>query len=184
MRKTLLAALIGASVFAVLPALAQVSLGGAGHVGAGVTAGANGAVGATAGQVGTRAGDALQRADRQTRHAADRTMERSHRTLDRHGRADADLGAQGSAAAATGDHRADANAGVRAGASVDAGAAADHASDTARGIGGQVSDSAHTAIDSTSRTAGSVGDAVRQTATGTSVGADAKVRAKADGHGH
>jgi hypothetical protein len=184
MRKTLLAALIGASVFAVLPALAQVRLGGAGHVGAGVTAGANGAVGATAGQLGTRAGDTLQRADRQTRHAADRAMERSHSTLDRHARADADIDAQGSAAAGTGAHHAHANVGVRAGSGVHAGAATDHADGAARGIGDQVSDSAHTAIDSTGRTAGSVGDTVRRTATEGSVGADAKVRAKADGHGH
>lgn len=182
MRKTLLAALIGASVFAVLPALAQVRLGGAGQVGAGATAAGRGTVGAVAGPAGIRAGDALQRADRRTRRAADQATGRSHRPLDRRGGAEANLDAQGSAAA--GGRHAHAHAGVRAGAGVDAGAAADHASGAARGIGGQVSDSAHAAIDGTGRTAGSVGDAVRRTATGRSVGADAEVRARTGGRGH
>ena len=182
MRKTLLAALIGASVFAVLPALAQVDLGGAGKVGAGVTAGAGGALNGAPGRLGPPAGQTLQRADRHARHAAGRATEPSRQRLDRHGKADVD--ASGSTAVRAGDRRARADADLRAGARVDAGAATDQAKGSARGVGNQVSDAAHTAIDSAGRTAGSVGDATRRTATESSVGADAKVRARADEHGH
>ncbi|HET6805950.1 MAG TPA: hypothetical protein VFH59_10975 [Frateuria sp.] len=184
MRKTLLAAVIGAGVFAVLPALAQVSLGGAGRVGAGLTGGASGALGATPGQLAVRPGQTLQRADRHVRHTTRHATAQTHRTLDRHGQADVDTAARGSAGIRAGDHRADADAGVRTGASVDAGAAADRTAATARGVGDQVSDRVHTAAGSAERTAGSVGDAARRTATGNSVGADARVRAQADEHGH
>lgn len=184
MHKTLLAAVIGAGVFAALPALAQVSLGGAGQVGAGVTAGANGALTGAPARLGTQAGQTLQRADRHARHATRRATEQTRHALDRHDRAEVDTTARGSAGVHAGDQRADANAGVRAGAAVDAGAAADRTQNAARGVGEQVSDSAHAAIGSTQRTAGSVGDAASRTATGTSVGADAKVRAKTDAHGH
>jgi hypothetical protein len=111
----------------------------------------------------------LQRTDRDARHATRRTTDRADRTLDRHGRIVVDAGASGSA-------------GARAG--IDAARAADRAGSTTRGIGDQVSDSAHAAIDSADRTAGSVGHAARRTATGSSLGAETRVRAKADGHGH
>jgi hypothetical protein len=186
MRKTLLAAFIGASVVA-LPAFAQVSLGGAGRVGAGVTASPgstlNGAMRAP-GQVGMQAGQDLRRTDRQLRHSTRQASERTRSTLDRHGRADLDTRVNGAADADAHGNRLHANAGVEANAGVDAGAAAARAGSTGRGVGGQVRDSAHTAIDSADRSAGSVGDAVRQTATGSSVGADANVRARADEHGH
>lgn len=184
MRKTLLAALIGASVFAVLPALAQVDLGAASQAGAGVSAGASGAVNGAPGQLGAQPGQTLERADRHAHHATRHATEHTRRTLDRHGNADVDTTASGSAGARASDQRAHADVGVRAGARVDAGAASDQAASSTRGVGDQVSDTAHTAIDSAGRTAGSVGDATRQTATETSVGADAKVRAKADEHGH
>ena len=179
MHKTLLAALIGASVFAVLPALAQVGLRGAGQVGAGVSASANGAL-AAPGQVATHADQALQRTDRRARHATRQAAGRTRGTLDRHPGAHADVGAKGAADVDAGNHRAHANARVHTGASVDAGAAVDRASGTAQNVGDQAGDSAHAAIDRTGRAT----DAAGRTATGTSVGADAKVRAKADEHGH
>ncbi|MBP1475304.1 hypothetical protein J7I44_13400 [Frateuria sp. MAH-13] len=180
MRKTLLAAVMGAGVFAILPALAQVSLGGAGRVGAGVTAGANGALTGAPGRLGTQAGQTMQRADRHARHVTDQTR----RTLDRHDRVEVDTTARGSAGVRAGDQHTAANAGIHAGAAVDTGAATARARGTARGVGGPVSDRAHAAVDSTQRTAGSVGEAARRTATGTSTGADAKVSGRADTHGH
>jgi len=184
MRKTLLAAFISASVFT-LPAFAQVSLGGAGHVGGGVSAGGalNGAMRAP-GRLATPAEPSLHRVDRQTRHAARHATEQTGSTLDRHGKVDIDRSADGSARADVAGAHAHANAGAHADGAVDAGAAADHAADTSRGVGRQVSDSAHSAIDSSERTAGSVGDAARQTATGNSIGADARIRAKDDGRSH
>src|SRR5690349_14440833 len=103
MHKTLLAVLIGSSVFAVLPALAQVDLGGAGRIGAGVTAGAGRAVSRTPAQLGTHADQSLQRADRHARHGARHATEQTRRTLDRHGRADIDAAASGSAGTRAGD---------------------------------------------------------------------------------
>lgn len=180
MHKTLLAALIGTSVFAVLPALAQVDLGAAGRAGAGVAAGASGGMTAAPGRPDTLAGQTLQRADRHARHATEQT----HHALNRHSQVDVDTAARGSAGMDAGDQRADASAGIQAGARVDAGSSADRARGTAQGIGDQVSDSTHMAIDGTRRRAGAVGDAARRTATGTSVGAEAKVRARTDAHGH
>ncbi|SEJ16797.1 hypothetical protein [Frateuria terrea] len=174
MHKTLLAALIGASVFAVLPALAQVSLGGAGQVGAGLAAGANGTLPAP-GQLTRHADQALPRTERHARHATGHARD----TFDRHGRTDAEVGAKGSADA-QGSNRTHADTGVRAGASVDAGTAVDRAAGTAQGVGDRVDDSAHAAIDRT----GHASDAAGRTATETSVGADANVRARADAHGH
>jgi Spy/CpxP family protein refolding chaperone len=186
MRKTLLAAFISASVFA-LPAFAQVSLGGAGHAGGGVAVGAGGALNGAMrapGQLGAQAEPTLHRVDRQTRHAVRHATAQTRSTLNRHDKADLDDSADGSAHAdAMGTH-VRANAGADAHGSVDAGAAADHAVDTSRGVGRQVRHSAHSAIDEADRTSGSVGEAVRQTATENSVGADAKIRAKANAHGH
>jgi len=102
MRKTLLAALIGASVFAVLPALAQVDLGAVGRAGAGVT-GATGAVSGAPDPLAPRPAQGLQRRDRDARHATRRTTDRADRTLDRHGRIAVDAGASGSAGARAGD---------------------------------------------------------------------------------
>lgn len=181
MQKTLLAAFIGASVFA-LPCFAQVSLGGAGRVGAGLNAGTGALNGAmrTPGQLEGQVEPTLRHADRHARHANRQATGQARSTLDRHGKADAAVGGSASADAAghhvgTGAHRS---------ADVDAGAMAQRATTTTRGVGHQVSDAAHAANERTDRTAGSVGDAARQSATSNSVGADAKVRAKADEHGH
>jgi hypothetical protein len=186
MHKTLLAALIGASVFA-LPAFAQVHLGGGGHAGGSLTAGAGGALHGTAGtpgQLGAQTRPALDRVDRQSRRATRDADARTRATLDRRATVEAAPSVDGSAHAQAGDTQAHAHADARANARVDAGAAADHAADTSRGVGQQVSSDVHSAIGSADRTAGSVGDTARQSATESSVGADAKVRARADAHGH
>ena len=186
MRKTLLAAFISASVFA-LPAFAQVSLSGAGHLGGGVTGGAGGALnGAMRGpaQLGAPTPPGLQQTRHHVRHTVDKTTGDAHSTLERHGKVHADTDASGAARADAGDTHAHANAGVDADADVNSAAAADRASGSARGVGDQVSDTAHSAINSTERSAGTVGDAVHRSATESSVGADTKVRAKADAHGH
>lgn len=185
MHKTLLAALISASVFA-LPALAQVSLGGAGHLGGSVAPNAGGAMNGAVrapGQLGAPVAPGLP----QTRHHVPRTAEhatgRADSTLGRNRKADVDARASGSARANAGGTSARANTAVNASTDVDA-AAAGRAAGTARSVGDRVSDTAHAATDSTRRNAGTVGDAVRHSATESPVGADAKVRARADAHGH
>lgn len=187
MRKTLLAAFISASVFA-LPAFAQVRLGGAGHLGGGVTGGAGGTLNGAMrgpGQLGAPVPPpSLQQARRHAHHTAAKATGDAHSTLERHGKAHVDTAAGGTAHADTGSTRAHANADVDAGADVDAPPAADRATGSGRGVGDQVSDTAHSASDSTERSAGTVGDAVKRSATEESVGADTKVRAKADAHGH
>lgn len=181
MRKTLLAVLVGASVFG-LPALAQVRLGGAGHVGGSVASGASHGAMRAPDPLGAPAAPDLPQTRHHVSHATGRAAGRAHSPLPPHPNTDAEAGS--SAHVDAGHTHAQANADVDAGARVDAAAAADRASGTARGVGDGVSDTAHSAVGATDRTAGSVSDAVRPVATGRSVGADAKVRAKADAHGH
>jgi hypothetical protein len=186
MHKTLLAALIGASVFA-LPAFAQVHLGGGGHAGGSLTARTGGALpgaAGTPGQLSAQTRSSLDRLDRQSHRTARDADARTRATLDRRATVEAAPSVDGSAHAQAGDTQAHAHADARANARVDAGAAADHAADTSRGVGQQVSSEVHSAIGSADRTADSVGDTARQSATESSVGADAKVRARADAHGH
>lgn len=183
MRKTLIAAFVSASVFA-LPtfAMAQVSLGGAAHAGAGLSPGAGGAL-RGAGRIDAGAGQALPPLQRQVRHTAGQAT-RHAGTLTPPARADLDAAASSSTGADAAGADMHAGAGVDAHVDADARPARERAADASRGVGDEVRTTAHDAIDSTHRSAGSVGDAVRQTATESSVGADAKVRAKADEHGH
>jgi hypothetical protein len=179
MHKTMLAALIvGASALGI-PAFAQVHPGVAAQVGAGANAAAA-APGAmrSADQAGMRAGQTLHRADQRARHV-------THRTADRTGSTD-NTSAHADAAGSMDGGMANTNAGanVDIGAGVNATNAAGNVGIPGQGVGDDVSDTAHSAIGATDRSAGSVGHAVRQTATGQSVGADAKVDAKAAAHGH
>ena len=177
MHKTLLAALIvGASALS-LPALAQVNPGGATRVGAGVKAGADlpGAMHA-ADRTGMRTTRVLQRVGQRAGHVAQRTMDS--------GGSNADAGANVDGSMSGGLANTTTGTNVDIGAGVNATNAAGNVSIPGQGVGGDVSDSAHSAILTSHRSAGSVGRAVRQTATGQSVGAGASVDAAATVHGH
>lgn len=185
MHKTMLAALIVATSALSIPAFAQVNLGGAAHLGAGVNAGA--AVPSamhTVDQTGAQATQTLRRVDHQTRHMTHKAVDKTRSTVTNNGSANAGVNAGGSAGAGAGDTHADANANVDAGAGIDTANTAGKVGAAGQGVGGDVRDAAHSAIQATDRTAGSVGDAIKQTATSQSVGADAKVDAKAATHGH
>ena len=178
MHKTLLAALIvGASALS-LPALAQVNLGGATRVGAGVKAGADlpGAMHA-ADRTGMRTTRVLQRVGQRAGHVA-------QRTVDSGGSINADAGANVDGSMSGGLANTTTGTNVDIGAGVNATNAAGNVGIPGQGVGGDVSDSAHSAILTSHRSAGSVGRAVRQTATGQSVGAGASVDAAATVHGH
>jgi hypothetical protein len=179
MHKTMLAALIvGASALSI-PAFAQVNLGGTAQVGAGANAAVPGAMHA-ADQTDTRATRALHRADQRARHLTHRTADKSRSTIGANTNANVD------AAGSMNGGMLHANTGtnVDIGAGVNATNAAGNVSIPGQGVGDAVRDTAHSAIQATDRSAGSVGHAVRQTATGQSVGADAKVDAAAAAHGH
>ncbi len=183
MHKTMLAALIVATSALTVPAFAQVNLGGAAHVGAGVNAGVAGPSAMHAvDQTGTQAAQTLRRTDHQTRHMTHKAVDKTRSTVTDNDSTHVGANAGGSAGA--GDTHADANANVDAGAGIDTANTAGKAGAAGQGVGGEVRDAAHSAIQATDRTAGSVGDAVKQTATGQSVGADAQVDAKAATHGH
>jgi len=184
MHKTMLAALIVATSALSVPALAQVNLGGAARVGAGANAGAVSNTAHGASQTGAQAGETLHRTDRHAKRTAHQTTDKTRAAAAHSRRAKADVNAGNSTEVRSGSTRADANADVNADAHVDTGGAASRAGQTGQGVGGLVSDTAHSAIQATDRTAGSVGDAVKQTATEQSVGADAKVDARAAEHGH
>lgn len=178
MRKTLLALIVGASVFAV-PAFAQVNLGGAAQVGA--HAGAGMPIGTPvqntmgmAGQMGSRAGDNARGMGQHARHATRNTVNRTASAARR--TTDADANANASAQAG------DSNA--HAGAGLSTGSAAGAAGDAGQGVGGDVRDASHSAIQSTDRSAGSVGDAAKNAADKKAVGADADVKAKGGMYGH
>jgi len=185
MHKTMLAALVVAASAFTIPAFAQVDLGGSAHVGAGVNAGAAvpSAVHAVD-QTGAQATQTLRRADHQAKHITHKAVDKTRSTVTDNDSANAGVNAGGSVGAGTGDTHADANANVDAGAGIDTANTAGKAGAAGQGVGGEVRDAAHSAIQATDRTAGSVGDAVKQTATGQSVGANAKVDAKATTHGH
>jgi len=178
MYKPLLAALIVGTSALSIPAFAQVHLGGAAQVGAGANAAAAvpGAMHA-ADQTGMRANQALHRVDQRARHVTHRTMGKGRSTA-----GNANVDAAGSMNG--GMANTDAGANVDIGAGVNATNAAGNVGIPGQGVGGDVRDTAHSAIRATDRSAGSVGNAVRQTATGQSVGADAKVDAAATAHGH
>jgi hypothetical protein len=126
-------------------------------------------------QTGMRATQAVHRTDQRARRVA-------HRTADRSVGANANVDAAGSMNGAMPHTNAGAN--VDIGAGVNTTNAAGNVGIPGQGVGGDVRDTAHSAIRATDRRAGSVGKAVRQTATGRSVGADAKVDAAAAAHGH
>lgn len=182
MRKTLIAAFVSASVFA-FPALAmQVHLGGATHAGAGLSPGGGGAL-RGAGRLDAGATQALPPLQRQVHHTAGQVTRHADRSALPE-RADLDAATSSSTGAQAAGAEMHAGAGVDAHVDADAKPAQERAADASRGVGDQVHRTAHDAIESTHRSAGSVGDAVRQSATETSVGADAKLRARADEHGH
>lgn len=178
MYKPLLAALIVGTSALSIPAFAQVHLGGAAQVGTGVNAAAAvpGAMHA-ADQTGTRANQTLHRADQRARHVTRRTVDKGRSSV-----GNANVDAAGSMNGGMANTKAGAN--VDIGAGVNATNAAGNVGIPGQGVGGDVRDTAHSAIRATDRSAGSVGNAVRQTATGQSVGADAKVDAAAAAHGH
>jgi hypothetical protein len=177
MHKTMLAALIVATSALSIPAFAQVHVGGAGHVGAGVNAGA------ALPNATPSAMHAVDQTDaqttqtlRHTKHMTHKAVDQTRSTITGNGSANAGMNASGSAGASAGDTHANAN--VDTGAGIDTANTAGKAGEAGQGVGGAVRDTAHSAIQSTDRTAGSVGTAVKQTATEQSVGADAKVDAK------
>lgn len=184
MHKTMLAALIVATSALSIPAFAQVNLGGAAQVGAGVNAGAvvppvpNAMH--TVNQTGAQATQTLHRADQRAKRMTHKAVDTTRSTVNNAGSADAGVNADSSMSA--GNTNAGANTNAHAG--VDAGAAASQATQTGQSIGDQASDTAHSAIQTTGNTAGSLGNTVNQTATGQSVDAAAKVNAKAATHGH
>jgi hypothetical protein len=188
MRKTLLASIVCASVFAV-PAFAQVNLGGAAQVG--THAGAGLPLGAPvhdsmdmANPMGTRAGSSVRGLNQHARHATDRTLHRTATTTHRETDAVTGSSARTDASASTraGDSSAHADVGLN---TADAAGAA---GDAGRGVDGHVRDATHSAIQSSNRTAGSVGDAARSAAdnarSSDPVGADADVKAKGSVRGH
>lgn len=183
MHKTMLAALIVATSALSIPAFAQVHVGGAGNVGAGVNAGAAlpsampSAMHAVD-QTDAQATQTLRRTDRRTKHMAHKAVNRTRSTLTSNGSANTGMHASGSAGAGMGNTHAGANANVDAAAGIDTANTVGKAGEAGQGVGGAVRDTAHSAIQTTDRTAGSVGTAVKQTATQQSVGADAKVDAK------
>ncbi|MFC5436314.1 hypothetical protein ACFPME_07080 [Rhodanobacter umsongensis] len=177
MHKTILATLvIGASTLSI-PAFAQVNLGGAAQVGAGVNTGA--VVPHTIHSIDHAGAQATQRAGHKARHLTHKAVDSTRSTVNGSGRATAG----GSADAGAGHAHAGANANIDTGAGVDTANTAGQAGAAGHGVGGEVRDAAHSAIRATDRSAGAVGDAVRQTAAGQSVEADAKVNANA-AHGH
>jgi hypothetical protein len=183
MRKTTLAILVASAVVAA-PAFAQVSLGGAGRAGAGLGAG----VGAglqpmqSASQLGNRTGRDLEQTDRRLHHSARSTDQQSRAALRHHGKADADMHAQGHAGANAGGNHAQANADTHAAVGVDAGAAADRVGATSRGAGRQASDTAHSTLARGEHEAHAVG-AQAQRAADQPVRVDAHAGAKAQSHG-
>lgn len=197
MRKTLLASIVCASVFAI-PAFAQVSLGGAAqvstHAGAGLPLGAPVHDGMDmAHQTGNRATNGVQSIDRRARHTSHHVVHQTATSA----RRDDHVATHASASANAGTSNAHADAALD---SSDAGRdvrdatrpaiqATDHTAgtvgDAARGAGWDVRNATHAAIRSTDRTAGSVGEAAHDAATGNNaVNADADVKAKASVHGH
>jgi hypothetical protein len=171
MHKPLLAALIVGTSALSIPAFAQVHLGGAAQVGAGVNAAA--AVPGTihaADQTGMRANQTLHRADQRARHVTHRAMDKSRPNVNANAAGSMNGGMAG--------------ANVDIGAGVNATNAAGNVGIPGQGVGDDVRGAAHSAIGAADRSAGSVGNSVRQTATGQSVGADAKVNAGAAAHGH
>lgn len=182
MHKTILAALIVGAGALSIPALAQVNLGGAAQVGAGVNTGA--VVPNTMHAVDQTGAQTVHRVGHETRHLTHKAVDKTRSTVNNNGSANAGVNADGSAGAGAGNTHADASANVDADAGIDTANTAGKAGAAGQGLGGDVRDTAHSAIQATDRSAGSVGDAVKQTATGQSVGADAKVDAKAATHGH
>jgi len=179
MRKTMLAVLVASAVLAA-PAFAQVSLGGAGRVGAGVGAGLPPMP--SAGQLGNQTGRQLDQTDRRLHRSVRSADQHSHATLRNHGKADADLHAQGHAAAGAGDHHAQANADTHAAVGVDAEAAADRAAATSRGAGRQANDTAHSTLARGEHEAHAAGAQAEQAAD-QPVGVDAHAGATAHSHG-
>jgi hypothetical protein len=180
MRKSMLSALVlGTSVLA-MPAFAQVSLGGAAQVGAGVHAGSAvpGAVHDVAGQATAQTERTLHRVGSHAKHKAHKVAGKSASTANDA----ADANASGTAGAGAGDSHANANARVDAGEGLDTAATAGKAGDMGHGVGGEVRDAAHSAIQSTDRAAGSVGDAVKGLNAGASGNASGNVNANAHGH--
>jgi len=165
MHKTMLAAFIVATSALAIPAFAQVNLGGAAHVGAGVNAGAAlpNAMHAVD-QTGAQTIQTLHRADHKAKRMTHKAVDTTRSTVNNSGSANAEVSANSSMSAGAGNTNAGANTDAHAGASLDdAGAAANQATDN---------------------TAGSVSNTVNRAANGQSVGADAKVNAKVATHGH
>lgn len=191
MHKTMLAALIVATSALSIPAFAQVHVGGVGHVGAGVNAGAAmpGAMPNAmhaVDQTESQTTQTLRRTDHRTKHMTHKAVSQTRSTLTDSDSVHAGMNASGSAGAGAGDTHAGAHANVDTGAGINTADTVGKAGEAGQGAGGAVRDTAHSAIQSADRTAGSVGTAVKQTATEQSVGADAKVdaKAKASTQGH
>lgn len=115
MHKTLLATfVIGASALAI-PALAQVNLGGAAQVGAGVNAGAvaSNAV-HTVDQTGKQTDETLQHTTHRARHVGHQTTGQARSTVGDSGNASANVKGGGATSTRAGNNRATVNAGVDA----------------------------------------------------------------------
>ncbi|MFC5527300.1 hypothetical protein ACFPPA_16285 [Rhodanobacter ginsengisoli] len=164
MRKTLFAVYIAGACMLTAPAFAQVNLGGAAQVGAGVNAGvAVPPVAHTLDQAGARTGQTLHRT---ARHATDLTR----KTADR-GRAAVD--AHGNTAAQ-----------VRTAGTLDAGAAGRRASEIGHAVSHRARRNARSAARSGEHAARRSGKMVSHATSGPSVEADARVNADVDAHGH
>jgi len=185
MHKTMLAAFITAATVLSVPAFAQAHLGGAvggaGQIGAGVTAG--GALpGAmhTVDQVGNRASDMMGQTDHRIRRTTRNAVRRTRSTATANGQANAGMDANASAHASAAGANGNANASADKSAGLDTAALAGKAGQEGRGVGGEVRDAAHSAIQSSDRTAGSVGDAVK----GINASGNASGSANANGNGN
>lgn len=183
MHKTMLAALIVGASALTIPAFAQVNLGGAGQVGAHVSAGAavHDTMHATD-QVDAKAVDTTRTIGHKARHATHKVADKAKSEVNENGKANASVNANASTKTDAAGANGEADANVNAGAGLDTAATAGKAGEAGKGVGGEVRNAAHSAIQSTHRTAGSVGNAVKDTSASGAVDADAKASGEANGH--
>lgn len=179
MRKTLIATILAATCALSIPAFAQVAVGGAGRIGAGVQAG-----GLTHGAV-QAADHAGMQADRTLRHTARHARHAAHKAKgavqsNGHAQAGADLGA--STHAGAGGMNGGASVDAHANTGLDTSAAAGKAGEAGRGVGSEVRDTTHDVLQSGGHAAGAVGDAVK--GINASGSASAGGQAGAETHGH
>lgn len=185
MRKTLFAVYIAGACMLTAPAFAQVNLGGAAQVGAGVSAGvAVPPVAQTLDQAGARTGQTLHRTARHATDLTRKTADRGRAAVDAHGNTAAQVRTAGTLDAGAAGRRTSTNARVDSDASVDAGAAGRRASETGHAVSHRARRNARSAARSGEHAARRSGKMVSHATSGPSVEADARVNADVDAHGH